>query len=64
MAPAWESPLRRWVEAGLLDGDAAALGGGIFLSGQIFHLQEHWPGGLLLWAAGAWVGWWLLGQWP
>ncbi len=23
-----------------------ALGGGIFLSGQIFHLQEHWPGGL------------------
>ena len=41
-----------------------ALGGGIFLSGQIFHLQEHWPGGLLLWAMGAWVGWWLLRQWP
>jgi predicted membrane protein DUF2157 len=41
-----------------------ALGGGIFLSGQIFHLQEHWPGGLLLWAAGAWIGWWLLRQWP
>ena len=42
----------------------AALGGGIFLSGQIFHLQEHWPGGLLLWAIGAWIGWWLLRQWP
>jgi uncharacterized membrane protein len=41
-----------------------ALGGGIFLSGQIFHLQEHWPGGLGLWAAGAWMGWWLLRQWP
>ena len=30
----------------------AALGGGIFLAGQIFHLQEHWPGGLMLWARG------------
>lgn len=150
MAPHWESPLRRWVQAGLLDGDAAdrirawegerpggpslrwpawlalglgglllgagillfvaahwdglgpaqrfllvlavvgglhlagaftgdrspglsaalhtcgtvSLGGGIFLSGQIFHLQEHWPGGLLLWATGAWIGWGLLRQWP
>jgi len=150
MPTPWESPLQRWVEAGLLDGDAAAriraweserpggpslrwpawlalglgglllgagmllfvaahwdglgpaqrfllvlvvvgglhlagafaadrspglsaalhtcgtvsLGGGIFLSGQIFHLQEHWPGGLLLWAIGAWIGWWLLRQWP
>lgn len=42
----------------------AALGGGIFLSGQIFNLQEHWPGGLLLWAAGAWLGWLLLRDWP
>ncbi len=150
MAPPWESPLQRWVEAGLLDREVAArirawesdrpgapslrwpawlalglgglllgtgillfvaahwdglgpvqrfllvlvmvgglhlagaftadrspllssalhacgtvsLGGGIFLSGQIFHLEEHWPGGLLLWAVGAWIGWWLLRQWP
>ena len=150
MPSAWESPLRRWVEAGLLDGDTAArirawetsrpgasalqwpawlalalgglllgagillfvaahwdalgparrfllvlvlvgglhlaaaflsdrspglslalhacgtvaLGGGIFLSGQIFNLQEHWPGGLLLWAIGAAAGWSLLRQWP
>jgi hypothetical protein len=42
----------------------AALGGGIFLAGQIFHLSEHWPGGLLLWALGAWVGWVLLRDWP
>jgi uncharacterized membrane protein len=150
MAASWESPLRRWVDAGLLDGQAAerirawerdrpeppslrwpawlalglgglllgagillfvaahwdtlgplqrfglvmvvlgslhlagaatadsspalssalhacgtvALGGGIFLSGQIFHLEEHWPGGLFLWAVGAWIGWRLLRQWP
>jgi uncharacterized membrane protein len=42
----------------------AALGGGIFLSGQIFHLSEHWPGGLLLWALGAWCAWALLRDWP
>jgi uncharacterized membrane protein len=42
----------------------AALGAGIFLSGQIFHLQEHWPGGFMLWAAGAWLGVWLLRDWP
>lgn len=38
----------------------AALGAGIFLAGQIFHLQEHWPGGVMLWAAGAWIAWLLL----
>jgi uncharacterized membrane protein len=41
----------------------ATLGAGIFLAGQIFNLQEHWPGGLMLWAAGAWAGWWLLRDW-
>lgn len=41
----------------------AALGAGIFLSAQIFHLQEHWPTGVLLWAVGAWAGWWLLRDW-
>lgn len=40
------------------------LGAGIFLAGQIFHLQEHWPGGVMMWAAGAWVGWALLRDWP
>jgi uncharacterized membrane protein len=42
----------------------AAVGGGIFLAGQIFNMQEHWPTGLLLWAIGALAGWWLLGGWP
>jgi uncharacterized membrane protein len=40
------------------------LGAGIYLTGQIFNLQEHWPTGVLLWALGAWAAWWLLGDWP
>lgn len=41
-----------------------SLGAGIYLSGQIFNLQEHWPGGLLLWSAGAVLAWLILRQWP
>jgi uncharacterized membrane protein len=41
-----------------------ALGAGIFLAGQIFNLQEHWPGGIMLWALGAAIGWAVLRQWP
>ena len=37
-----------------------ALGAGIALSGQIFHLDEHWPAGIMFWAAGAGVGWLVL----
>lgn len=40
-----------------------ALGGGIFLAGQIFNLQEHWPGGILLWATGASLSWLALRDW-
>ena len=28
------------------------------------HLETHWPGGLMLWAIGAGLGWLLLRQWP
>jgi uncharacterized membrane protein len=42
----------------------AALGGAIFLAGQVFNMQEHWPTGVLLWAIGALAGWWLLRDWP
>jgi uncharacterized membrane protein len=42
----------------------AALGGAIFLAGQVFNMQEHWPTGILLWAIGALAGWWLVGSWP
>lgn len=41
-----------------------ALGAGIALAGQIFNLQEHWPGGIMLWAAGAAIGWAILRQTP
>src|SRR6266436_2340931 len=41
-----------------------SLGGAIFLAGQIFNMQEHWPSGFLLWAMGAIAGWLLLGDWP
>jgi uncharacterized membrane protein len=41
-----------------------ALGAGIFLAGQVFHLQEHWPGGAMLWAIGAWIAWAFLRDWP
>ena len=41
----------------------ATLGAGIFLAGQIFNLQEHWPTGILLWAVGAALGWLLLRDW-
>jgi uncharacterized membrane protein len=40
------------------------LGAGIFLAGQVFHMAEHWPGALLLWAVGAAAGVHLLRQWP
>lgn len=41
-----------------------ALGAAVYLSGQIFHMAEHWPGALMLWSVGAAVGVWLLRQWP
>jgi uncharacterized membrane protein len=41
-----------------------ALGAGIYLSGQIFHMAEHWPTALLLWSAGAAIGVYLLREWP
>jgi uncharacterized membrane protein len=41
-----------------------ALGGGIALSGQIFNLDEHWPGGIMMWALGAGLAAWLLRDAP
>jgi len=40
-----------------------SLGAGIFLAGQIFNLEEHWPGGILLWAIGAVLAWIVLRDW-
>jgi uncharacterized membrane protein len=39
------------------------VGAGIFLTAQIFNLQEHWPAGILMWAIGALAGWFLLRHW-
>jgi len=39
------------------------VGAGIFLTAQIFNLQEHWPTGILMWAVGALAGWLLLWHW-
>ncbi len=39
------------------------VGAGIFLTAQIFNLQEHWPTGILMWAVGALAGWLLLRHW-
>jgi uncharacterized membrane protein len=41
----------------------AALGAGIYLSGQIFNMAEHWPAAILMWAVGAWIGWALHRDW-
>lgn len=41
----------------------AALGAAIFLAAQIFNLNENWATGILLWAIGAAVGYFLLRDW-
>lgn len=41
----------------------ASLGAGIYLSGQIFNMSEHWPSAVLMWALGAWIGWALRRDW-
>lgn len=35
-------------------------GAAIFLVGQVFNIQEHWPAAVLLWAVAALAGWILL----
>jgi uncharacterized membrane protein len=39
------------------------VGAGIFLTAQIFNLQEHWPTGILMWVVAALAGWLLLRHW-
>lgn len=51
------------LSSGLHGVGTATLGAGIFLSAQIFNLQEHWPGGVMLWALGAWIAWGLRRDW-
>ena len=44
MAHAWQSTLERWQKAGLLDPATVAR----IQAAQIFNLQEHWTGGIML----------------
>lgn len=53
-----------WLATALHGVGSVGFGAGVFLSGQIFHLQAHWPLGLLLWSLGNAAGWLLLRQWP
>jgi uncharacterized membrane protein len=41
-----------------------AFGGAVFLAGQVFNLEEHWPLGLLVWAIGAAVALLVRRDWP
>jgi uncharacterized membrane protein len=41
-----------------------SLGAGVFLAGQIFNMDEHWPSGVMLWAVGAALAWALLRDAP
>ena len=52
------------LSAALHAAGTGALGAGVYLSGQIFHMAEHWPGAVMLWSFGAAVGVWQLRQWP
>jgi len=60
LAGAWFAEKQEFLSSALHGVGTAALGGGIFLAGQIFNLEEHWPSGVLLWGIGAVAGWLLL----
>lgn len=51
------------VSQALHTGGTLSLGGAIYLVGQTFNLEQHWPNGLLLWTIGALAGFALLRNW-
>jgi hypothetical protein len=63
LAGAWASRRTPRLAAALHGVGTVLLGAGVFLTAQIFSLQEHWPAGILLWALGAWLGFALLRDW-
>ncbi|HJV91610.1 MAG TPA: DUF2157 domain-containing protein [Holophagaceae bacterium] len=63
LAGAWFSEGMPRLATALQGVGTLALGAGIFMAGQIFNLEENWPGGVMLWALGAWIGYALLRDW-
>lgn len=63
---AWFADRFQLMALGLHTVGTVALGAGVFLCAQIFHLDVLWSfrWGLLLWSLGAAAGWMLLRQWP
>lgn len=63
-AGAWFGTRLPALSATLHGAGSVALGGGIYLAGQIFNMEGHWPTAVLLWALGCIAGWLLVRQWP
>ena len=63
---AWFAERFQLMALGLHAAGTVALGAGVFLCAQIFHLDVFWSfrWGLLLWSVGAAAGWMVLRQWP
>ena len=57
---AWARERFRGLSTALHAVGTIATGAAIALVGQIFNIQEHWPGAVMLWAIAAAAGWILL----
>jgi len=64
VAAAFLGPGFRALASALHTLGTVALGAGIFLAGQVFHLESDWNEGVLLWAVGAWAAFALLRDEP
>ena len=60
LSGAWARERFRGLSTALHAVGTVATGAAIALVGQIFNIQEHWPGAVLLWAIAAAAGWILL----
>ena len=57
---AWARESFRGLSTALHAVGTLSTGAAIFLVGQIFNIQEHWPAAVLMWAIAALAGWILL----
>lgn len=63
-AAVFASPRNSAAGSALHAAGTLSLGAAIAITCQIFNLQQHWTAALLAWAAGAWVAWLFLRDWP